>query len=220
MAECEQNPERCSICDYSGCNYDYILRNPRIWCVQCDRTPDCMWSFRTPTKSCNNQVAFYETESCYQHLYPNGLSAKRGCTLDDPELCQQGGDSCQTCSSYFCNGATYLTQKCIRCTSTDSELCEERADQIEGDTCIVDPTHAQRGCYSFRDELGTVFRGCYFDMEVEWADNCTTTYKDRCTRCYGLNCNTNYQGGGDSLNPIKLVMMLPMMSLLWWSNGN
>lgn len=39
-------------------------------------------------------------------------------------------------------------------------------------------------------------RGCYFDMEEDWRVNCETNHEKRCTRCYGLNCNTNVQGGG------------------------
>lgn len=138
---------KCLTCSSYSCNSEYILRDPQLWCIQCEGTAACMWSFRTPTRPCANQVAFYENESCYQHLSPSGLMATRGCTLDDPHFCTD--KECQVCSNYFCNGASYIKQSCIRCTST--ELCEREPSEIEGEICPVDPTYTQRGCYSFRD---------------------------------------------------------------------
>lgn len=149
VGNCESNPERCATCSFPGCNFDPLLRNPQLWCVQCDRSAACMWSYKTPSQPCARQVPFYETESCYQYLYPSGLFAKRGCALDDKEFCED--KTCPTCTSHFCNGDSYLSQSCVRCRTDGSELCEEKAAEIEGEKCIIDPTYSQRGCYSFRD---------------------------------------------------------------------
>ena len=51
-------------------------------------------------------------------------------------------------------------------------------------------------------------RGCHFDMEERWINNCETTYKNRCTRCYGQNCNTNLQGASDR---VGVSIILPFL---------
>lgn len=148
---CGQSPERCVKCPFSRCNFDPLLRDPHLWCNQCDRTAACMWSFNSPTKPCEKKVVFYESESCYQYLYAGGRAAKRGCTLEDKELCRD--DACHTCTSHFCNRDSYLSQSCVRCSSTNSELCEVQANMIDGERCNIDPNYSQRGCYSFRDGI-------------------------------------------------------------------
>lgn len=151
---CELEPKRCSICAFSTCNNEYLIRDSSLWCVHCNETEACMWTSKSPISKCERQVTFYDIESCYQYLFPSGLSAKRGCVLDDEELCGEGGtggDSCTQCRTHFCNGASYLSQSCVRCNSADSLLCEEGASEIAGNQCIVDPIYSQRGCYSFRD---------------------------------------------------------------------
>lgn len=153
VQECEENPVHCSKCSYPNCNSNYLVQDPQLLCVQCDKNPACMWSFRSASLPCHNQVPFYKTESCYQNLYPSGVMAKRGCTLDDMVFCKE--EDCRLCTDYFCNGESYLKQSCVRCSSDGtkpgSELCEKEANQLEGEECIVDPTYSERGCYTFRD---------------------------------------------------------------------
>lgn len=153
VTECEKDPIRCSKCSDSNCNFDYLTRESTLRCVHCDKNPACMWSFRSSNYVCQKRVPFYKTESCYNYLYPSGVMAKRGCTLDDADFCQ--GNTCSRCTDYFCNGASYLKQSCVRCRSdgndSKSQLCEAEANNIPGEECIVDPIYTERGCYSFRD---------------------------------------------------------------------
>lgn len=70
-------------------------------------------------------------------------------------------------------------------------------------------------------ETAVLHRGCYFDMEDDWRTNCETTHKDRCTRCYGTNCNTNEQGSGHIATASKvLIIVMLSVGVLWWPGGN
>lgn len=62
-------------------------------------------------------------------------------------------------------------------------------------------------------ELNVVHRGCYYDMEEDWRANCDTTHQNRCTRCFGQNCNTNEQGSGSIVTMSRQVLIA---SLLLW----
>lgn len=152
VSECGRNPVHCNKCSFPNCNSNYLVSDPTILCVQCDRNPACMWSFRSTTRRCQKQVAFYKTESCYQHLYPNGVMAKRGCTQDS-SFCSE--NDCRLCTDHICNGESYSKQSCVRCRSngTDeaSRMCQREAHKLAGEHCIVDPTYAERGCFTFRD---------------------------------------------------------------------
>lgn len=180
VALCAEHPERCAVCGDSYCNSDYLIRDARLWCSQCDRTAECLWSYRTPTLPCQNRVAFYETESCYKYLYPSGLKARRGCTLDDEEFCHEQSHhyhgTCDTCPTFFCNGDSFLTQSCVRCNTSESELCEDKATELLGEQCKVDPTYPQRGCFSFRDGKWTSssFPSCRLNSHLTyWPTSCT-----------------------------------------------
>lgn len=234
--ECKRNPERCSMCSSYGCNADYLVRDPRLWCIQCDRNVACMWAYKTPTQMCTEKVAFYEKESCYQYLYPSGTLAKRGCSLDQTELCST--EKCVHCDTPFCNGESFLTQSCIRCTSDQNKDCDQNPADLVGEKCVIDPTYSQRGCYSYRDgkrfffvrvgktyslyktvsESNTVHRGCYFDMEDDWRMNCATTHQNRCSRCFGTDCNTNEQGQASILAPPFFLLWLLLVTALGGTN--
>lgn len=66
----------------------------------------------------------------------------------------------------------------------------------------------------FFAEAGALFRGCYNEMKDDWRTFCETSFADRCTRCYGDNCNTNYQGIGHVIIPPKALIEC-LLTVIW-----
>lgn len=151
---CNTSSQQCVLCSGSSCNTPPAIAQSYLSCIQCSNADvKCGWGHSADEAiSCSSDVVFPNEESCYT-LAHNNNSVTRGCTLDNALLCNEGDQSCQTCTGIGCNIQNVITQSCKVCRSDQSgqEQCGSESFNGFEEQCGSVVKYESRGCYSKRE---------------------------------------------------------------------
>jgi hypothetical protein len=192
---CLKNPQKCKTCQTSNCNHESVIQPPKLKCIKCDSSEDCLWNFdEASAESCESDVYFHEEETCFTFTVSNEKII-RGCTLDS-NLCKI--NNCTYCNGDGCNNQGFVTQTCYKCSSSVDKKCSDELNNVEKISCD-EVKFEDRGCYTSKNEDGFMFRGCAAELSSEEKVQCHDN-KLNCLICYnGTNCNNLIFNGAENL---------------------
>ncbi|CRL00354.1 CLUMA_CG013627, isoform A, partial [Clunio marinus] len=187
---CLDDREKCAICQTPNCNYESVLREPTLSCIECDSTfgDECSWGWlESSAEKCQKEIFFYQEERCHS-LVVSDDAIIRGCTLDG-NVCTTFASKCDYCTTDGCNRENLLQQYCYDCNSDDDQNCGPKPYHTKNVTCSGIVQHQHRGCYTKVDSQDKVIRGCYSDLSMDERIQCTNE-GEFCQRCIDeMNCN-------------------------------
>lgn len=216
--QCQDDPEKCRMCQTSNCNAEAVMRNPEMSCIACDSKsePECIWGYKsTQAESCRKQRFYYQNESCYI-LDISFAETIRGCTLDG-NVCSVF-DHCEYCKDEnACNRRNIAPQFCYECTSDEDQKCGAEPFHTTNVSCSGIVEFEYRGCYTWVDDENKVKRGCYSDFNADDRTLCLA-HAGNCTICVDeSNCNKDAKGGtaGVIIGVFTLLLSFFAREVLW-----
>ncbi|XP_055685046.1 uncharacterized protein LOC129791120 [Lutzomyia longipalpis] len=238
VQHCQEAGEKCLICDGQYCNSVAAYRDASIECIKCsNEDPACEWAY-TPSAAttCEGTVGLGVEESCYVIVDDNGTII-RGCTLEDPSMCQESelrirfkfisfpknifffqeeDIDCEICTGDGCNNKGITRQLCIQCRSDveDGEHCAEHPEGINATLCEeTDITYEKRGCYIQQLADGAIRRGCATELSADQLNECKAESEEKlCHYCDGPGCND--QPGGSTAVTISYLIVLTSLLIV------
>lgn len=107
VQHCDEAGEKCIICSGQFCNSVPAYQEASLQCVKCSaEDPACEWAYNAGSSvKCDGTVGLGEYETCYI-FQDSDEKTVRGCTLEDPSICQESIQSIHNLLRIFLNFVT------------------------------------------------------------------------------------------------------------------